>query len=159
MILTLICGESGEQFERTPGLKSASCKLLCSDPWSYGGTGAWHCASVCKVREVVSRRWGIGEGGVLRISPCINLPKTAILQPQQSPLLYHFNCYWFSASATSTFQSPPHLFTLSGHSTSCSLLDSFLVFRLPPTNLFVFPFIFLSLYLSMTICLSPSAAV
>lgn len=112
MILTLIRSESGSRFERTPGLKLDLCKLLCSDPRSYEVSVAWHCVPVCDVREIVRRGRGRGKGGVLRISPFINLPKAATLQPQPPPLLYHFNCYWFSSPATSTFQSLPFPWSL-----------------------------------------------
>lgn len=103
MILTLIHSESGSRFERTPGLKLDLCKLLSSDLRSYGVDGAWH----CEVRETVGRVKGREAGGALSISPCINLPKAAIPQPQPPPLLNHFNCYRFPVSHTRAFQSRP----------------------------------------------------
>lgn len=103
MILTLIHSESGSRFERTPRLKLDLCKLLSSDLRSYGVNGAWH----CEVRETVGILRGREAGGVLNISPCVNLPKAAILQPRSPPLLNHFNCYRFPVSHTRAFQKPP----------------------------------------------------
>lgn len=116
MILTLIHSESGSRFERTPRLKLDLCKLLSSDLRSYGVNGAWH----CEVREAVGILRGREAGGVLNISPCVNLPKAAILQPRSPPLLNHFNCYRFPVSHTRAFQKP--LFPQD--SPPCSLFDS-----------------------------------
>ncbi len=95
--------------------------------------------SLCELREVVGRGRGKGGGGVLRISPCINLSKAAILQPQ----------HLFSIILTAIDFLPQLLAHFKallspGCSASCLLFDSFLVFGLPTTNLFVFSFIFLS---------------